>query len=300
MSLASVYVSDRSNVMVSDDLLEDVITSANYLGAGVTRRVYDLGDGTVLKVNKNRQSYYGDCASEARAWEELRDDEAGEHLAPVLAVASDGTWLVMVKAESDGYRLDGKARRILERAGIDDLHPGNIGKLSDGRLVAIDYALNTNPRASVSAPVSISIVAEPTHCSCSDCRFNEHRQGCCAVPAHCDECKFHLETLMRPQNQGGTAREIFCDEHPCFECHDDCSCDDCFAACEPCDICGAWAIAMVRDLPEVGRVALCADHAPEVWERFTNPNKLFRVMNAHREPWFIAGQFESQRRIDAI
>lgn len=106
------------------------------LGNGVSRHVYDLGDGAVIKIPFRNDEWIN--LREAQVWSDA-DTALRPHLAPVLAVSPTGSWLVMRKASDVGSWQ--RADRLHDAVGgrIGDLHGNNVGVV-DGRDVIIDYA----------------------------------------------------------------------------------------------------------------------------------------------------------------
>lgn len=125
-------------------------TGLEFLGAGNTRAVFALDEQRVLKV-----AFMGDAGNEANLYECERwltnsaDPDLGADarrwLAPVLACASGGEWLVMRRAKPVkrsalpamdwGSDMD----RLLKRLGVSDttgaMQWGNL----DGQVVLLDY-----------------------------------------------------------------------------------------------------------------------------------------------------------------
>lgn len=111
------------------------------IGEGTTRTVYDLGDGTVVKICSwsaccgDRWSCH--CAREATRW------SAGG--SPILApILDSGTcWVRMPKADDIPKKHESRSLeqvfRLATEEGLCDLHPGNFGWFGN-RLLCIDYA----------------------------------------------------------------------------------------------------------------------------------------------------------------
>lgn len=152
----SVHVLAGDHI-VSSDTIPQLRSTLPYLGNGVTRSVYDLGNGSVLKSGK-ADSCYGGNLTEARTWEMLRDSEVGQYLAEVIAYdTEDGAWLIMRKVDGtigdacssvrDAY-YSSDAYYVLSSSCIGDLHEGNIGYVvnceeeEDYSFYAIDYAMS--------------------------------------------------------------------------------------------------------------------------------------------------------------
>lgn len=120
--------------------LRPYMADGRSLGLGATREAFDLGDGTVLKVDWNGGGTLGGCNAEAAIWE-AADSMTRQFLAPVIA-SGDG-WLVMPKcamnvteAEGEAYDVEAEGFGVI----INDLHPMNLGRMADGTVVCIDYA----------------------------------------------------------------------------------------------------------------------------------------------------------------
>ncbi len=125
-----------------------------HLGDGAYRAVYSLGDGNVLKVPGGSWSEdaQGCNLREADIWAAVQESPIAEWLAPVIACAEDGSWLIMQEALG-GTTRDRPASgqpaiksvtksaplRDGRRLFADDLHSGNVGLTSKGRPVIIDY-----------------------------------------------------------------------------------------------------------------------------------------------------------------
>lgn len=146
----SVYVSE-SNVIVSDETVDSLRSQLKRLGAGVSRTVYDLGDGTVLKINHSDDGHFaGNNLSEWKNWQRIKGTEYEEHFAECIAVSEDGTWLIQRAIDrtlgdaaqyqewSHWYNTVGK--ELSAEFGIGDLHYGNVGMTVQGNIVVIDYA----------------------------------------------------------------------------------------------------------------------------------------------------------------
>lgn len=176
----TVYVSE-SNHIVSADSLYDLERSLPKLGQGVSRRVYDLGDGTVLKVGTG-SDFAGTNLSEAEQWRKVEGTQWEEHFAEVLAVADDGSWLIMRAVErtfvndrsawSEWYREVGS--ELTHSLKVGDLHYGNVGVTVQGQIKVIDYAWS---EGSMSMEW---LIEEESSCNCSECKP--------ATPCSCDDC----------------------------------------------------------------------------------------------------------------
>ena len=136
----------------------EAAVGARFLGHGVSRAVFDLGDA-VLKLQWNPGEWgHSDNQYEAETWEwALQHPEARLHevLMPVLAVAPDGWWLVMAQASptwgaswcrSEEQSLRKTLARVEERHGmrVDDASTHNLG-WHEGRLKVLDYAVFYRP-----------------------------------------------------------------------------------------------------------------------------------------------------------
>lgn len=141
--------------IVSSDTIPTLKRSLSYIGSGVTRSVYDLGNGTVLKVGA-ADSEYGGNETEVACWEACEGTELGNYLAPIVAYDSESyAWIIMRKV--DGVIGDDSAARaayydsdacyVLESSNINDLHHANIGYVYNEdedsySFYAIDYAMS--------------------------------------------------------------------------------------------------------------------------------------------------------------
>lgn len=115
-----------------------------FLGNGVSRHVFDLGDGNVLKVSSH--AYGTDNADEVRLWNDVQGTKYEKYFAPIVAADTEGRWIVMKKAKTYPHyenRLAEEAVRQVQPAskhyGLFDIHYGNVGELN-GRPVMVDYA----------------------------------------------------------------------------------------------------------------------------------------------------------------
>jgi len=141
--------------IVSADTIPSLKRELRTLGSGVSRTAYDLGNGTVLKVG-SADGWAGGNRTEVECWEALRDSDIGQYLSPIIAHDSESfAWLIMRKV--DGILADDSRARSewydsgisweLERAGINDLHDGNVGYCYDEdsdsySFFVIDYAMS--------------------------------------------------------------------------------------------------------------------------------------------------------------
>lgn len=112
------------------------------IGRGASKKVFDLGDGTVLKVH---------APMHERRFEELGNQVEREcinwrnaapplsrYLAPILTHADDYTWAIQAKADQS-IRPTVRTVNEIERAtGDEDVKTHNIGKIN-GRWVLLDY-----------------------------------------------------------------------------------------------------------------------------------------------------------------
>lgn len=197
----TVYVSD-SDIIVSDETLYSLQSQLRKLGQGVSRKVFDLGDGTVLKVCINPDSFAGNNLSEWQTWQRVKGTEWEEHFSECIAVSETGEWLIQRAIESpfedvshdqwsEWYRTIGK--RIGAELGIGDLHPGNVGIDIYGNVKVIDYAYGGNCDLDWLAESECSSCKLPTPCNCDDCDCEEcNPEGCnCGTFDGCNwtECK---------------------------------------------------------------------------------------------------------------
>jgi hypothetical protein len=193
--------------IVSSDTIPSLNQHLPHLGNGVSRHAYDLGNGQVLKVG-TADGWAGGNATEGAAWEALKDSDVGHLLAPIVAHDSeDFGWLIMLKMDGtihDLFREDdwvGEAwyawgcemKDDLDRAGINDMHDGNIGYVitdHDAQIVkfyAIDYAMSRGCHASYSAstPRRYDACCDSAMLKASDCATLEGcRAEICDAP-HC-------------------------------------------------------------------------------------------------------------------
>lgn len=232
------YVTTCGTRVVSNETAVSLSSSLRRLGSGVSRDCFELDDETVLKIDRDRMgSYAGSCATERAAWQRICGTDAERYVARVLA-SGDG-WLVMERVtdtygfgnESDEYR---ELRSVLSRIGIQDLHGANVGTLPDGRLVAIDYAFNSD-RENVDSWEDEAHEDENEEWACDcfshrcvdcfpngcDCCCSLHRgedercetfEGCNVV--HCDDCENEARPEFRHFLTFGFARgNMNHDEH---------------------------------------------------------------------------------------
>jgi hypothetical protein len=127
-------------------------TGTTYIGHGNYRVVFDMGDGTVLKLALDATGE-DENVNEIQAWEEHHDDEASRFLAPLLE--GDERYVLMERAEPlsmSAIQRDPSLKRRLDEASrqfnnlalegkheiMDIASPSNWGLLN-GELVLIDY-----------------------------------------------------------------------------------------------------------------------------------------------------------------
>lgn len=126
-----------------------------YLGSGVSRTVYALDAGRVLKLEGDypyNDAHADACRKEGDFYAES-DTRARKFLAEVLAYG-DG-WLIMERAQKTLYDLIYRDRTFNYERGdrltdklrtttgdtLSDLHPGNVGYFGKGVYKLIDYAV---------------------------------------------------------------------------------------------------------------------------------------------------------------
>lgn len=124
------------------------LTTEQELGHGVSRRGYLLSNpNLVLKVAREdglNNPEFNKMANliEVAIWNTVKDTEYKDLFVPILAAASDGSWVIMPKVElasdyygglSDDYY---EKKYLLESFGIGDLHENNM--TVDGRV--LDYS----------------------------------------------------------------------------------------------------------------------------------------------------------------
>lgn len=114
-----------------------------YISRGISRSVYDLGDGNVLKV-QNATHRDGCNSQELNLWKEVVGTEYEKSFAPIVAADKGGRWLVMKKAyvsddDSTQRAIVDDLRDVIREYGLTDIHYGNVGSY-DGQPVIIDYA----------------------------------------------------------------------------------------------------------------------------------------------------------------
>lgn len=126
------------------------------IGRGTTRDVYDLGDGTVLKVcRKTRHAHrvgYCPCETEGEHWNRHHGKDSESLFAPVVAYGP--CWIRMKKADDvpvpcvnecpHGMPYDARwYKDFQDRIApiyAQDLHPGQVGKFGDSYRL-LDYGI---------------------------------------------------------------------------------------------------------------------------------------------------------------
>lgn len=144
LTLESMYLvaKDICNDWDYDEPGQDIMTF-RYLGKGVARAAYDLGNGYVAKIEydwRGKQS-----KAEWVAWKSF-SDEAKEYLCPIIAHDEiQHKWTIMPVVDMVGeldYHSDEFQKLVVaaRKYGIGDLHEGNAGLLN-GKPVILDYAI---------------------------------------------------------------------------------------------------------------------------------------------------------------
>lgn len=141
------YVANEGDKSLARKLERDV--HRRVLGVGGTRVVFGLGRTRVLKVaiwsHKSDRRYTDSNLIEAQTWE-MASEPLRRLLAPVEAVAWDGSWLVMPRlVPLDPEPIPTRTRNLLNRLGIQDVFPWNVGRTSDGRILCFDYDISNLP-----------------------------------------------------------------------------------------------------------------------------------------------------------
>lgn len=189
----TVYVSD-SDILVSDDSVWDLTETLTELGSGVSRTVYDLGDGTVLKVNRRNpwHASAGDNLTEWQAWQEIKDGPFASCFAECIAIADDGSWMIQaavsyVFSDDDDYsgysewwREVGKEACLYHRIG--DVHPGNAGVTENGNVLIVDYGWTGGfmDAGAMFGDCSSAEVSESCNCNeCKPCTCQDHECSDC-------------------------------------------------------------------------------------------------------------------------
>lgn len=120
------------------------------LGEGTSRIVYDLHDGTVIKLAQwwsagsvVRDGYNANL-EEADLFEQLRTLSRAELVVPIGEVVDksiDGNWLIMKKYnnEIDDAEAEAYFRWLLDVIPVLDCCRGNIARDENGNFVLIDY-----------------------------------------------------------------------------------------------------------------------------------------------------------------
>lgn len=134
------YKSPLGDIRLGEDA-KRVAEELTSMGSGLHRVVYPLDENTVLKLAK--EDYCREMnLREAELWQE----EQHPNLAPVLACAEDGSWLIMRRAEpiditKYGYwEAPEEFSGLFARFYLEDDHNGNIGYIA-GMPVLIDSAM---------------------------------------------------------------------------------------------------------------------------------------------------------------
>lgn len=105
------------------------------LGSGGSREVYEckLNPKWVVKIAKNLRKRVAN-KREWRVWEELRNTEDARYLAPCVAMAMDGSWLLQMRAvPTKRVFKNGPVHRWMK-----DMPAANHG-IFCGQLVLVDY-----------------------------------------------------------------------------------------------------------------------------------------------------------------
>jgi hypothetical protein len=132
----------------------DYYSKANYfkknplgltlLGNGASRVVFDLGNGTVIKISYNDFNYSFQNKGEWERWRKSQDSDLKKHLCPIIDHdVENHTWSIMPKAERVGsldHDEESQIGAALEQLGIDssDSYGYNCG-FYNGHPVALDY-----------------------------------------------------------------------------------------------------------------------------------------------------------------
>lgn len=200
------YVSE-SNYVVSSDTLHELRSELRRLGAGVSRTVYDLGDGTVLKVCHDQHSHAGNNLSEWEMWQKVQGTEWEIHFAECIAVSDDGSWLIQRAIDqtfesdhvawSEWYREIGAD--LSAELHLGDLHYGNVGTTVQGQVKIIDYAYDRF----LDMGWLLSNRSD-SDCDCDECK-----------PCYCNLCD-----CERCKPQGCDCDEFEgCNETECAQCY---------------------------------------------------------------------------------
>lgn len=238
---------------VTDSTFATFATYDNLVGQGGSRKVYALGDGTVLKVDYNLSDGIGSCASEVAVWEAVKGTDDARLFAPILAHGNG--WLVMAEADCDRFTAAEADAWIdatdadMERLDIGDVRPCNVGRIG-GQFVVVDYAFSL--------------------CDCGWCDKCEAKYDAALSDYYgCQTCTEALE------GDCTNVHECECECTACTYCTAE-DCDACDLDAAKCDGCGVHAgnrnrgvdaVGYVEvgyaDLPR-GRVYFCDAHAPKV------------------------------------
>jgi hypothetical protein len=113
-----------------------------FLGEGISRSVFDLNDGNVVKIEHNAGAFAN--RQEIDLWERVRGTEYEQYFAPIVAADfQSGRWIVMKKADMhDTYESNDFINDVhpaISQFGLYDIHTGNVGSIN-GSPVIIDYA----------------------------------------------------------------------------------------------------------------------------------------------------------------
>lgn len=183
----SVYVSETNHV-VTDESAWDLRNSLPKLGSGVSRTVYDLGDGTVLKLQTGRFGGAGGNLEEWETWQRVKDSEFAHCFAECIAIGTDGAWMIQ-RAISEIFGFDQKSEwyewwktqgcEAAYFANVGDIHPNNCGYDRNGNVLIIDYAW--------SGFMDVSSVVM-TDCSCCYPERSETPEPCACGEHECSEC----------------------------------------------------------------------------------------------------------------
>ena len=107
--------------------------SKGFLGAGVNRTVFALGDDLVVKVDQRGKANH----KELNVWQSATP-EIKKWLCPIVDWAEDLSWIIMRRVNGvGGWSVVEKIPNTIRRS-IGDVHPANVGLLN-GRAVIIDY-----------------------------------------------------------------------------------------------------------------------------------------------------------------
>lgn len=131
---------------------EEIACLGTRLGAGVHRTGYAVeigGESFCIKIA--RGSYGAEAQlTEIRSWESLQNVEASlrSHFCEIVAFDPEGWFVVMPLCEEadDAYCgwIDTVGRNLSIRGICSDLHPGNVMRHPDGRIVITDYGFGVD------------------------------------------------------------------------------------------------------------------------------------------------------------